>query len=62
MVGWWRWGVCWGAPDPRGVGVQMSRGRLRRWMLLCLSTREEGEVLLVAFGEFAVVCETSFEF
>ena len=30
-------------------------------MLLCLSTRELGEVLLVAFGEVAVVVEASFE-
>ena len=30
-------------------------------MLLCLSTRELGEVPLVAFGEVAVVVEASFE-
>ena len=30
-------------------------------MLLCLSTRELGEVLLVAFGEVAVVVEAPFE-
>ena len=30
-------------------------------MLLCLSTRELGEVPLVAFGEVAVVVEAPFE-
>ena len=30
-------------------------------MLLCLSSRDLGEVLLVAFGEVAVVVEASFE-
>ena len=30
-------------------------------MLLCLSTRKLGEVLLVAFGEVAVVVEAPFE-
>ena len=30
-------------------------------MLLCLSSRDLGEVLLVAFGEVAVVVEAPFE-
>ena len=30
-------------------------------MLLCLSSRDLGEVLLVALGEVAVVVEASFE-
>ena len=30
-------------------------------MLLCLSSRDLGEVLLVTFGEVAVVYEASFE-
>ena len=32
------------------------------WMLLCVSSRGLGEVLLVALGEVAVVVEASFEF
>ena len=32
------------------------------WLLLCVSSRGLGEVLLVALGEVAVVVEASFEF
>ena len=34
---------------------------VHRWTLLCLSSRDLGEVLLVALGEVAVVPEASFE-
>ena len=39
----------------------LRRRTCRRLMLLCLSSRDFGEVSLVAFGEFAVVAGASFE-
>ena len=50
----------------RGEGLDPPREAAQVWvpktvMLLCLSTRELGEVPLVAFGEVAVVVEASFE-
>ena len=49
--------VILGGPVSAMCGVWVPR----TVMLLCLSTRELGEVLLVAFGEVAVVVEAPFE-
>ena len=38
-----------------------NREQSNQTMLLCLSSRDLGEVLLVTFGEVAVVYEASFE-
>ena len=42
--------------------MSAQRAVSRAWMLLCVSSRGLGEVLLVALGEVAVVVEASFEF
>ena len=44
-----------------GLEVEMAVWVPKTVMLLCLSTRELGEVPLVAFGEVAVVVEAPFE-
>ena len=47
---------------PRVFSMWAQRAVSRPWMLLCVSSRGLGEVLLVALGEVAVVVEASFEF
>ena len=53
-------GQAWVGGYLRGSGPNAGRFEINV-MLLCLSTRELGEVLLVAFGEVAVVVEAPFE-